>query len=390
MMRYSYAAAWAVVGGISLQQDSPPIELASSRESRFLLTQDPDPFLAKVDEAAAVGRLMLKALVGQRGTTDFPIALAAEIDEIKAERKKKLGAQAVLVFEAQGEIEATIKEPLREHDSFIVTFDAFEKGKVRQMHKGDIEAMKVAVAFESDSSSSFADLTDGTYLLTETGMIVYSISFSVSGELSVSKSLPDEAAKRISARYAALNEADDLDSVERLFSQMADYGTDRLKAFLSGWAALEKLVAKSFKSYEQAFLSPFTNAKQPTLREEFLGRIKGVMKNKYRLTDKFIAVTAVLFPKATSEDVHRDCERFRKIKVLRDSIFHGEPFSEKELPVHELAALLRKYVLARIATPNQALNTDSNPEIIRVGKEENQNEKNVEQGAATDSSKRRG
>lgn len=358
-MRYSYTAAWAVVGGISLRQDSLPIELARSRESWFLLTRDPDAVLARVDEGSAIGRLMLKGFVGQRGAADFPAALAAGIEEIKAERKERIGGQAVLLFQAQGEIDATLKEPLREHDTFIVTFDAVEKRRVKQLHQADIEAMKVAIAFESDAPSQFADLTDGTYLLTEAGKIVYSISFSMSAEASSSISLSDEAAKRISARYAALNEADDLDSVERLFSQMAEYGADRLKAFLSGWAALEILIAKSFKSYEQAFLSPFTKAEQPTLRERFLERIKGVMKDKYRLTDKFIAVTAVLFPGAADGDVRYDYENFCKPKNLRDSIFHGELFSEKELPVHELAALLRKYVLARIATPNQALNADA-------------------------------
>jgi hypothetical protein len=216
----------------------------------------------------------------------------------------------------------------------------------------------MAVAFESETPSRFTDLTDGTYLLTEAGKIVYSISFEMSGEATVSTSLSDEAAKRISARYASLNEAHELDSVERLFSQMAEYGTDKLKAFLSGWAALEIFIAKSFKSYEQAFLSPFTKAEQPTLRERFLQRIKGVMKDKYRLTDKFIAVTAVLFPGALDDDVRQNYERFCKLKDLRDSIFHGEPFSEKELPVHDLAALLRKYVLARIA-PNQPINADT-------------------------------
>ena len=137
-MRYSYTAAWAVVGGITLRQDSLPIELASSKDSRFLLTRDPDVVLSRVDEASAGGRLMLKGLVGQRGAADFPTALAAEIEEIKSERKKKIGGQAVLLFEARGEIEATLKEPLREHDTFIVTFDAVEKRKVKQMHQANI------------------------------------------------------------------------------------------------------------------------------------------------------------------------------------------------------------------------------------------------------------
>jgi hypothetical protein len=311
-----------------------------------------------VDEASAVGRLMLKGLVGKRNPEDFQTVLALEIEEIKAERRKKAGAKAVLIFQTQGEIEAEVKEPLREHDTFIVAFDVVEKNRVRQLHKTDIEAMKVAVALESDAPSRFAYLTDGTYLLNEAGKPVYSISVSMNAEGFVSTPLSEEAATRIAYRYAALNQENDLDSVERLFSQMAEYGTDRLKAFLSGWAALEILIAKSFKSYEQAFFSPFTNAEQPTLRERFLTRIKGVMKDKYRLTDKFIAVTAVLFPSIEDAEAERYYADFCKLKGLRDSILHGEPFSEKDLPVHEMAALLRKYVVARISTPNHAMNAD--------------------------------
>jgi hypothetical protein len=139
---------------------------------------------------------------------------------------------------------------------------------------------------------------------------------------------------------------------------VSDYETDRLKAFLSGWAALEILVAKAFKRYEYAFLSPLTNASQPTLRERFLERIKGVMKDKYRLIDKFVAIAAVLFPGASDNEIQDDFKKFTQLKQLRDSIFHGEEFSEENLPVHELAALLRKYVLAHVANPNTVLNTD--------------------------------
>jgi hypothetical protein len=323
---------------------------------------DPDTYLGRADEASAIGRLMLKGIAGQRGAADYQTALAIEIEKIKTRRKKRIGGKPVLLFEAQGEIEATIKDPFREHDTFIVAFDVVEKHRVRQMHQTEIEAMKVAVAFESDVPSLFADLTDGIYLLTKEGKIVYSISFSMSAEASVLRPLSDEMAKRISNRYDALNETEGLDSVERLLSQMAEFGTDRLKAFLSGWAALEILIAKSFKTYEKAFLSSFTNAEQPTLRERFLGRIKDVMKDKYRLTDKFIAVTAVLFPGAADDEVQQDYEKFCRLKGLRDSIFHGEPFSEKALPVHELAALLRKFVIARIARPNEKLNKDELPD----------------------------
>jgi len=77
------------------------------------------------------------------------------------------------------------------------------------------------------------------------------------------------------------------------------------------------------------------------------------MKDKYRLTDKFVAVAAVLFPDVPDDEVQEDYKKFCRLKKLRDSIFHGDAFSEKDLPVQELAALLRKYVLAHIESPTR-------------------------------------
>lgn len=67
----------------------------------------------------------------------------------------------------------------------------------------------------------------------------------------------------------------------------------------------------------------------------------------------------MLFPNIEDAEAQKNYSDFCRLKELRDANFHGERFSEKELPVHEMAALLRKYVLARIATPNRALNSDT-------------------------------
>ena len=354
-MRYTYASAWSVIGGISLPSDSQPIELSRSDRGRFVLTVDPDSLLATIDRGTAVGYLMLKGFVGQRGQADFPTALASEVEEIKTERRKKAGAQPILVFEVQGEVEASITEPSREHEDFIVAFDVVEKQAIRRAHRGTMEAMKLALAFESEVPSRFAVLSGGVYLTNAAGKTVYSITFSTSAEGFGSTPLTPEGQDRISARFGSLQQVNDFDQVQRLFSQMADFETDRLKAFLSGWAALEILIAKSFKTYEEVFLSPFRNAGQSTLRERFLQRIKGVMKDKYRLTDKCLAVSAVLFPAVPDTTVQDDLKKFGRLKGLRDSIYHGDEFSEKDLPVHELASLLRRYMLAHVETPNPTI-----------------------------------
>lgn len=357
-MKYTYTAAWVVIGGISLRDEDPPITLVKSDNIEFILTRDPDSFLVRVDEATAVGRLMLKGLIGQRAAGDFPSALTVEVDEIKAERTRSSGSNAVLLTQAHGDVAAEIKGPHHEHDTFVVAFDVVDKNALIQAHQADIEAIKTAVAFESETPSRFSKIGDGVCLFTEEGKPVYSISFEMSADISVSTPVSPEAAERITARYVSLKQENDLNSVQRLFSQMAVHGSDRLKAFLSGWAALEILIGKSFKAYEQIFLSPFTNADQPGLRERFLFRVKEVMKDKYRLTDKFVAVTAVLFPSIDHEEAKANYEAFNNLKKVRDSIFHGEPFSEKDLPIDELSKLLRRYVIARVATPNKSLNSD--------------------------------
>lgn len=61
-MRYKYISAWAIVGGVSLDEKFPLIELFSSNNSSFFLTKKPDDFLKNLDEAAAIAILMLKGL----------------------------------------------------------------------------------------------------------------------------------------------------------------------------------------------------------------------------------------------------------------------------------------------------------------------------------------
>jgi hypothetical protein len=276
--------------------------------------------LVDIDRGVAVGRLMLTGPVDQPGVDDFAEALASKVADIRAERAKRARMQAILVVEASGEIDASITGPYKEHDTFVVTFDAINKQAVARIHQPEVQAMKLAVALENETPSRFSLLSEGTYLTNDTGKIVYSFTFAISGELTVSSALSEDGVNRISDRYALLKNAEKLEPIERLFLQMSDCETDRLKAFLSGWAALEIFIAKSFKICENAFLSPLASAGQPTSRKRFLDRIKEVMRDKYRLTDKFSAVAAVLFPNAPEQEIEDDFKQFSHLKKLRDSI----------------------------------------------------------------------
>jgi hypothetical protein len=345
-MRYTYIAAWSIIGGISLPNDLSEVELYRSENSRFILTREPNKYLGNTDRGFAIGSLMLCGVFGQAHSGDLNQSLNDALAQLQAERMKKLGSHTAMIFEATGDVETTVSKSSRELDDFIVTFDAVDKDVVRKKHRSDIQAMKLALSLEGRTSPKFAIVTNDVYLSDDRGKTIYSISFSMSAELSTSSWLTEDSTPRIASRYVALRKDRHLEQVQRLFSQMSDSKSDQLKSFISGWSALEILITKTFKTYEQEFLSPLKESGQLTLRERFLERLKSVMKDKYRLSDKFLIVSSMLFPDPADKSVEDDYKQFSRLKDLRDSIFHGDEFDEKSLPLADLKTLLLKFTLA--------------------------------------------
>ena len=115
-MRYSHVAAWSVIGGISMTQDTTSIELSQSRTTRFVLTCDPDSLLKDIDRGAAVGRLLMKALFNSADTRDLAAALESEISVTSEERNRNANAFPSLVIIASGEVDASIRTPIHEHE----------------------------------------------------------------------------------------------------------------------------------------------------------------------------------------------------------------------------------------------------------------------------------
>ena len=351
-MRYTYVTAWSVVGGISLQEEVQERELFRTDSVRFVITRNPDPLLSTIDKGLAIGLLLFRNIFGQPEAGDLGAAIDPTIEEIKAERSRKIGNNSVLVAEFYGDIEVTMDKPGREIAGTTVTYDVIDKQALRRVHRLDIETIKVALGFEGKFTSKFTSLSDGIFLSDSGGKIIYSFAFSLGRpDLITSSQLSTESAERIAYRFESLRQFEDLARVNRLISQLADVESDNLKAFISGWAALEILVEKLFKHYEEEFLSPITGAGRSSLRERFLNRLMTVMKDKYRLAEKFIVVAATLFPEASDEAAIADLKDFSTLNESRNSIYHGKDFSEQDLPLHTLTALLKKYLLAYIEAP---------------------------------------
>jgi hypothetical protein len=301
----------------------------------------------------AIACWAFKGILEISDASDFTSFIDSMIEEIRAERNKKNENHAVLVTEIRGEIDVVMDEPCRQLADVKLTFDAIDKQKLRQIHRPDIEAIKVAVGLEGTFSSKFSILSDGIYLTNLKEEIIYSISFSTGlPNLVTSSWLSSESAERIARRFELLRKAKDLENINRLISQLTENGIDNFKAFLAGWAAFEILVQKMFKIFEDEFLSPIISAGQATLRERFLKRLKLVMNEKYRLADKFLVVAAVLYPDASEQEAQDDLNLFLNLKNKRDIIYHGSELSEQELPLYSLEKLLQKYLFAFIKIHN--------------------------------------
>lgn len=337
-MNYTYIAAWSVLG-VMLPEGSQSYEIGHSDCCRFVLTRDPDLLLTIIDRQRAIGNFILNVgSLTQLASNDA--ALSSTIEKIQAERRNKIMNQAVMIVEARGETEISLKEPYREFDEFIVSLGAMNddnEENLVKIHGSNIEAMKVALALESKDPPRFYKLSSGVYFTDVGNKPIYNIRFSFSGSGFPSVKLTSEDADRISARYNILRQTKDIDKVQRLFSLMADYKNTPLLAFISGWTALEILINKSFESYKEVL----TNKEEPSVRDMFLNRKNKNTKepDEYTLMDKFILSVLKLFP----SDVDNDCEKFSELKKLRNSI-HNKEFSEPHLPVSELATFLRKYM----------------------------------------------
>lgn len=344
-MRYTYVSAWKVVGGINMAAADAARVLHEDDNCRITLTGTPDEQLAIIDKGSAAASLLLRGLFNAQKFPDPAAAIASEMADIRAQRMAKSKTVTVLVIEAFGTCEATIGKS-NEVDGLLLAFDAIDKTAIRERHKEMIASAKLAVAFESAPPSRLTKFAEGIYLNDRSGRTVYSLTFQMNARGYISSKVTDEAAKRISERIVSVGLRDELRSVCRLYAQTAENEDEPLKAFLFSWSALEILIAKLFIAFEEEFMSPLLGGAQTRLRERFLLRVRDVMKDKYRVTEKFTCVTVVLFPDAADDDVHGYVEKFERLKRLRDKLLHGEDIAEDTLPIHELSGLLRAYVLA--------------------------------------------
>jgi len=83
------------------------------------------------------------------------------------------------------------------------------------------------------------------------------------------------------------------------------------------------------------------------MSKEFFSRIKSVLKDKYRLQDKFLVISSLLGPSSAEIDY----KAFDALKKVRDRLTHGEEIADVDLPTSQVQALLRKLLRLHLEKP---------------------------------------
>ncbi|WP_209245209.1 hypothetical protein, partial [Pseudomonas aeruginosa] len=110
--------------------------------------------------------------------------------------------------------------------------------------------------------------------------------------------------------------------------------------------SLEIFVAKQFKELQSSITININGA---TAHNEFSSRMLDVMKDKYRLVDKFSALSN-LYDSANSD---ADIAEFKRIKGIRDKFFHRMEGEVKSLPLEETRQLMFKYFVLYLETKQE-------------------------------------
>lgn len=340
-MRYSYTNAYQLMGVTSPKTGDGALVVDFTKPTgRAKLTGDIDSIPLVADQAAVVGNQMLGALFGEaeEGTPEERVARG--VAKVREQRASEVGAVAILLFEAEGDVDDFEIESQREINPFVFSVCDSPKKEIRARYESAINGIHAAIAIASPHFCGVKKLVDQVVFFRTDGKPIFCYSFSGSGRAYVSTNIPERNLHTIPKHARALSRHQALRDVARLFTRALAEEADPLLSFLSAWSSLEIFVNKNFKQYEELVLARLSAGEQPAAPPRLVERIRVVMSDKYRLTDKF----SVIANELGDLEVDADQATFEAVKGIRDKLLHGEDIALRDLPTVEALRLLRKYV----------------------------------------------
>ncbi len=342
-MRYRHIVVYQVTG-ILLSDDSltgMSIDLQSPQvEARLVRTLDALPL--EVDQADAIGRNMLIGFVGQSEPGTLEERIGNHVQDVRVARAQTAqgATSAFLMVENRGDIADFPIEHQRELDAFVFALCDNPSETIKSQSRLQLHGLLSALILASDNICNVKKLIDKVIYVRDDEKPIFCYQMSMSGSMCTSSPLTNEAIVKFPGHARRLGRHQALVDVSRLLSKALSTENDPLLSFLSAWSGLEIFVNKNFKEYEETLLSRLANGNPAPLPARVLQRIRSVMSDKYRLSDKFSVIAGELDDSEAEDDQHK----FDAIKVTRDKLLHGEDVPISSLPTSDATQLLRKYL----------------------------------------------
>jgi hypothetical protein len=329
--------------GISLADldaDKLIYEDVSQRVS-VLITADVNRHCLQIDQGAACAGLIFRGMFSEDKKSELLPELQSAIERIQSHRTNKNKHGAYVVITIKGQIEANISEELRRETSgFDICFDAIDKDAFDISQRDTINQVLCSLAIYSNPAYHAEKIASGMYLIDARNKPLYSFTLRAGvPRFIVARPISESDSAEISQFTGLCIKQSELRTPFRLLAQSIETTDDKLRAFTSAWSALEILINKAFLVYEDEFVNTALANNGGNGVSAFIQRIQDVMKDKYRLTDKFALTASYL-----SDNVDADIDLFKTLKKQRDAISHGQEFDEESLPVEDARRLTGRFL----------------------------------------------
>ena len=205
----------------------------------------------------------------------------------------------------------------------------------------DANISALALSLAPNSNLQVENIGTAIYLVDpESENPIYSLKISMgSVQISVASPLDADVISAARSRIPPLMMDNAMSRPTSLMNASFNKGTDALQGFIAAWSALEIFVNASFKTIYEARWFDIMESGAPTASKPIFERFRNVMRDKYRLADKFLIIAAVL----DSDTASADAQEFQSLKTVRDSLLHALE-TPAHLPTEAVQKLLMKYM----------------------------------------------
>jgi hypothetical protein len=346
MTKYRHTLVYKL-DGVQLRVGYGEVEVVADTAAGFhaIVSTAPDDYCFEGDRWIAMANLRLNAIFSQPGLGITQERLEDELEKIRESRTSRFGTGPYLVLMRDDEVEGFSPEYEIETEDFVVCRGGPPRDILRQASSPHVLTALAALAVATGDVSRIKEVSDTVVFFRSDGKPIYCYTLSATANAGVIRAVSEDALGSVEYWYRTIAHDRELERAVRLLVSSLQTEGDALRSFLHAWTALEILINKSFGSYEEQFFLELGEDHHPIARRQYLERMREVMRDKYRLTDKFRLIAALLSPTSADEDV----KQVELAKKERDKLTHGQDVHEASLPVLIVQELVRKYIRLHLA-----------------------------------------